>query len=130
MKIRNGWVSNSSSSSFLIHGVSFESLNEVSETLTEEFFGNLKEETRENLKKDLEEGDTELLYEVISEDLKDLQTHYTPWDTVCIGRSWDEVGDNQTGKEFKKETEDLINKYFGKAKDLQYSTIEEAYMDC
>jgi hypothetical protein len=74
MKLRNGFVSNSSTSSFLIFGVCIEGNYETSEKIDEII-------TKLNL---------------------GLEVHAPgDYDSVYIGQSWDEVGDDETGLQFK-----------------------------
>jgi len=75
MKIRLGFVSNSSSSSFMIYGV----------YLPAEFY-----EKAEGCGLTVD-GEGEDLY--------------------CFGLSMDEIGDDETGKQFKKRAHDLLKKF-------------------
>lgn len=95
MKIRNGFVSNSSSSSFLIYGAFIDS-DKASEVFGEDWMDSY------SLEKDHPE--------------------FKGWEISCgpdgsdglyIGKSWDSIEDNQTGKQFKEEIESVIKKYFG-----------------
>lgn len=66
MKIRMGFVSNSSSSSFLVYGACLSPRNE--------------------------------LYDLTSK----IEVYSPPDDNTYIGLSWDRVGDDETGKQFKE----------------------------
>jgi hypothetical protein len=92
MKTRQGFVSNSSTTSFLIYGVEVDSdsVDALADTTgLEDFYG----------------GDC---------------------GGDFIGRSWGEVGDDQTGGEFKAEVEAAVAKALP---DAKCSTIKRAYRD-
>lgn len=78
MKIRNGFVSNSSSSSFLIYGVCYR--NECESGC--ENFVNKSKEAGLNVY-DIDFG-------------------------IYVGLEWDQVGDNETGAEFKNRVKNMI----------------------
>jgi hypothetical protein len=101
MKIRNGFVSNSSSSSFCIFGTEVDS-SMIPENCDDKyaFFENLLEGT-------------------------DLQYHRILDYDGYIGRSWDSIKDDETGAAFKKDVEDKLQKLFGKP--IECSTIEESW---
>lgn len=101
MKIRNGFVSNSSTSSFLIYGICIEP-HEVG----------------------IEDINT-----LISIADEKLWGSYSPWDNeVYIGQSWDQVGDNQTGLQFKQEIEAAIKEVFPDH-EFTFKTWDAAYPD-
>jgi len=110
MKIRTGFVSNSSSSSFCIYGIELDSC-EFKEKIIK-------------MKPDLEDEDC--VYE-LSENLDTSLEVHTPsdWDTVYIGRDWSSVKDDETGKQFKENVEKEIKELFGE--DIKCSTQEESY---
>ena len=116
MKVRTGFVSNSSGSSFLIYGFCMDD-----EELEELFrvIGLIKDsDDGYELWSMFEGGPLALLKEQGFD-------YYTPLnsDGVYIGRSWDQVGDNQTGQQFKDETVLIIKKVFGD--DIEVGTHEE-----
>lgn len=79
MKIRQGFVSNSSSTSFCIYGI-----HESGE--------------RNDLRALEEKADSLRLYCIL-----------TPGDGLYIGRKWSTVKDNETGRQFKESTQEKIN---------------------
>jgi len=109
MKVRTGFVSNSSSSSFLIWGIS-KSSSELRSLLT------------------IEEDDE--VYEKLEDCLsKTGLDYYHPEydDTYYIGVSWSSVKDDETGAQFKARVQQLIAQLLGA--DLPCSTHEEAWRD-
>lgn len=109
MKLRNGFVSNSSSSSFLIYGVEVDDIQELYE----------KEKGKGKECEDSWEFCEELAgkYKLEYECGCDGDYHY-------FGRSWDSIKDNETGKAFKKDVEKKIKNLTNK----KPSTIKEAWM--
>lgn len=107
MKIRTGFVSNSSSSSFLIYGVSLES-----DIILEKL--NLNEDTD--------------VYDLLSNLLesKGFEIHLPYGDSpYYIGKSWQYVGDNQTGLEFKKQIENELIAVLGSG--LKFNSHKESW---
>jgi hypothetical protein len=111
MKVRNGFVSNSSSSSFCIYGASFE---------FEELLEKAKSYFSEDELKEIEE-EPYLLEEMLIE--KTNLAVYSSDDNYWIGKSWTNVGDDQTGKEFKDSIKEELEKILGP--DIECGTHEE-----
>jgi hypothetical protein len=100
MKIRSGFVSNSSSSSFLIFGVNLsnEEAAKLSRVDHEYYSGN-----------------------------DDCCVH-------CFGISWDDVGDDETGRQFKQRVMEEVNaalrKFGFKERDaIEFETQSHAWYD-
>ena len=105
MKIRNGFVSNSSSSSFCIFGMYMDT-DELIEKMKS--VGSLTEEELKSLE---EEGPwyiEELLYGKI-ENVSVYQSEGDCW----IGRDFTTIGDDETGKQFKDSVENTMETLLG-----------------
>ena len=109
MKIRNGFVSNSSSSSFLIYGAI------VSSSI--EDFGKKEDE-------DEDDCVSEILYRLTEKD-SEVSSHRPPDGEIYVGISWARVGDDETGKQFKAPAEKTIEPVLKKAgytKPIEFAT--------
>ena len=105
MKVRAGFVSNSSSSSFCIYGTSME-LDELIEKIKESNL--IPEEELERMEEDDEWYD---LGELLEEKLG-LST-YQSEDYFWIGREWSGIDDDETGRQFKDGVKSKLEKAFG-----------------
>ena len=98
MKIRNGFVSNSSSSSFLIYGAytditSYDKMEELNDKLKDAGLGYF--------------GNSDMGF--------------------YIGKSWDAIGDTETGGAFKTRVEEGVKKVLGEKAEC--GTHEAAWHD-
>lgn len=123
MKIRNGFVSNSSSSSFCIYGI----------YIKEKDILTCEELHKKGLIDTVNENDED--FDAIDSALTKigLSTHLTPWscdeESVYIGVSWQTVKDDETGAQFKERVEHLVKQVVKKPQKIKCESFEEAYND-
>lgn len=104
MKIRHGFVSNSSTTSFSIYGIYL---------------------SEEDLKK---RKLTEHIY--IMPTGSEIDIYIPPYsEDAYIGKSWSKIKDEETGKQFKENTKEIIRKYFSDVKDDEFCTMESGWYD-
>lgn len=115
MRKRNGFISNSSSSSFLIYGTQIER-GDIVELFNKVFPEKLIDEDSED---DVDEYE---LMEEISE--KTGVEFVSGCDDFYLGESWDSIGDDETGKQFKERIEKAIKEVIP---DATVTTHEEAW---
>jgi len=96
MKLRYGFVSNSSTTSFCIYGALIQGPKDIIRNITAE---------------------NELFTYHYSQD----------GDGIYVGRNWSGIGGEETGNQFKKNVEEILNKYFPDLKE--FNTFEEAWYD-
>jgi hypothetical protein len=139
MKIRQGFVSNSSSSSFCIYGITVEE-SEVKEALiakgaTEEDFADGLYEFFDSWSYDYKKREGKLTAEDIAEqEAKFFQPgdgfdFHSPYDygEIYLGVEWSSIGDDETGSQFRARIEAKLTELFGK--ETSCSTLEEAWRD-
>jgi hypothetical protein len=119
MKIRAGFVSNSSSSSFCIYGA-WVSADSVKKLLSDEDLKYIEEECEGETWGISEVGHSiPLFYHCETEDYRDE-------DECCaFGRSYQSIGDDETGKQFKESVEKRLKEIFGE--DIKCHTINHDY---
>ena len=138
MKIRNGFVSNSSSSSFCIYGISTDE-NEITEALIakgvseKEFEDGLYEYfddwtyNRKKQKGTLTEEDIAEYGNKFFKPEDGFKMHCPYEDEVYLGVAWSNIGDDETGAEFKNRIETKLKDLLGE--NITCSTLEEAWRD-
>jgi hypothetical protein len=114
MKIRQGFVSNSSSSSFCIYGTELESDDLVNAAKTL------------NIKFDEDDFNEYDIGESIA-DMTNLEYHSISGEYFYLGRSYTSIEDDETGKQFRDSVRQSFEKIGLGAKML--GIIDETYMD-
>lgn len=112
MKIRSDYVSNSSSSSFMVVGHAFDSgdLEKIAE------YNKLVSEYQDT-PKDYSQWSTEEIVEALEEKFKDLDFQHgleNYYDEVCIGMTYDQMKDSETKKDFEKRIKKQLKELTGK----------------
>lgn len=118
MKIRAGFVSNSSSSSFLIYGTF------VDTSKLEKLLEKMSPEDSEN-----DKVDPKMYFEERADKLGLDAYSYCGYDCggMHVGMSWSSVKDDETGKQFKERVQQKIRELFGE--DVECYTSSEAWYD-
>lgn len=128
MKIRHGFVSNSSTSSFCIYGTCI-SDSELEEILRPEYKAMIALAENEPDEDEPEYDWGTILDDLFSEEEGDWTYYDIGGDgEIYIGRSVTDIKDDETGRQFKDKVEAVIKKYFD-TKGVTFGYHEEAYAD-
>ena len=130
MKIRNGFVSNSSTCSFLIYGICLEN-SDITDKAKEMLEKMPADERAKTLlldeDNDLEDIDGYELLEIVMNDTNGYSWNCPYDDEWFIGKTWNAVKDDETGKQFKDGVEKTLKEKFGDS--IECSTHSEAWQD-
>lgn len=124
MKIRTGFVSNSSSSSFCIYGVYVKEKDILTgKEILEKGYVQKENIKYDDALDDIQAGPNKM----------GLSVELTPYsrdeDCLYVGVSWLNVKDDETGAQFKARVEELVKKVIRKPDKLKFESFEEAYDD-
>lgn len=112
MKIRNGFVSNSSSSSFIAYGKEVNLTNEeILKAIKKIDKGKYKELIEEYKEEDwdIDDLDSYELYEILGDLLEKSIEYCTNDDGGCyFGIPYENIGDDETGRQFKDRIENAL----------------------
>jgi hypothetical protein len=120
MKVRSGFVSNSSSSSFCIYGTCFE-LDEMLEKVRSVNF--LTEDVLNEIAQFEEDGEYYEITEILQSKMNLEFNQDEEQESFWIGKSWSSIGDDETGREFKESVKAELEKMFGP--DIDCDTYDE-----
>lgn len=115
MKIRIDYVSNSSSSSFMVVGHAFDDEELVKIAEHNKLVPEYPEEHEGS--EDYSEWSTGEIVEALEEKFKDLDFQYgleNYYDEVCIGMTYDQMKDSETKNDFEKRIADRLKEMTGK----------------
>ena len=112
MKIRTDYVSNSSSSSFMVVGHAFDNDELVKIAEYNKLFSEYQDSSDE-----YSDWSIGSIVEALEEKFKDLDFNYgldSYYDEVCIGMTYEQMKDSETRKEFENRISDRLKEMTGK----------------
>ena len=119
MKIRCGFVSNSSASSFCIYGICIDQNNIIkAQELIDK--GLLKEE---DFKYESWKNDPYDYLGILGLRIANMDDEMG----LYIGNEWSSIKDDETGLQFKKRTEDILKQIVKNPDNIKIVTLEEAW---
>lgn len=118
MKIRTGFVSNSSTSSFCIFGAA------VSRS---DFLEGIRRLVETGELKPLNDEWEDSVYDAAG--LVGLESYLMDWGDLYVGVSWYNIDDDETGRQFKERITTLLRSIMPDIPDDEIGTHEEAYPD-
>jgi len=137
MKIRTGFVSNSSSTSFVIYGVRInredliikitdnekleERIVKFAQKRWDEY--HLPEIEKPEKVQDIPNWQLPIVLEEVFP--KNLKVYKAPWDALYIGRNWEEIGNDETGGQLKDCVQRMFKYIFGVT--IKCETIRETW---
>lgn len=115
MKVRNGFVSNSSSSSFCLLGMAYSDIQKRMNT--QKIESNIGKDTNEYDEDMSDDDNEEDMYDMLEKNLKGTSLVYSHGyenysEDWVVGFNPNKVNDSHTLKDIKKEVSDEINKAF------------------
>ena len=125
MKIRNCFVSNSSTCSFCIYGTTFEQ-DELRERLAKNFEKNFPDEAK---KAGDDFWDIGTILKPIDPIFGDLDFIYSPYEVMYVGISPDWTKDDMTFGEFKKQAAEALRKILGDISENKLDIMIDGWND-
>ena len=127
------------------HGISFDDIDETDESIENEIedvvdkvdsdeFDTEEDDDEKDFESDTndefieeDENDAYQKFEELVDDFELFCYTFEDEGEIYIGREWSTIGDNETGLEFKKSTEEALKKLLGNKRSCD--TIEECFYD-